>query len=62
MILVYKNLIDTETGKPFELNVPDNYSFKRKQLIQNYTIYIASLHCINSSYYLEPINTTKLCS
>lgn len=62
MILVYKNLIDLTTGKPLELNIPDIYSFKRKQLIQNYTIYSSSSHCSTSAYHLEPVNTTKLCS
>ena len=30
MILVYKNLIDTVTGKPLEIKVPDNYQFENK--------------------------------
>lgn len=59
---MYKNLIDITTGKPLELNIPETYSFKRKQLIQTYTIYSSSLHCSNSAYHLDPVNTTKLWS
>lgn len=27
MKIIYENLIDSETGKPFELEVPDNFEF-----------------------------------
>lgn len=62
MILVYKNLIDTITGKPLEIKVPDNYQFENKERIQAYAKHQAEQMLDAFGYALEhiPINTKEL--